>query len=680
MLLFAAALITTALAGYALRHRKREEAFVFSLMMATLSWWSIFYGLNMMGANFETSYLFNRIKYVGVVAVPPLWFVLALQYTQRQSVLTRRNLLLIFLPALLLLPMVLLDPWLHSWWRGLHSKEFGGLVVLTQEGHTWLYYVHVFVSYVYILAGLWLYIRFRQRQQSIYRSQTNLMLVAALVPLVASILTQLKVFVFPWALDSFFFTLSGVLFAIAIFRYRYLDIMPVARQVIVEQMPDGVIVTDRGGRIVDANPIVRRMIGQAGDLIVGQPLIAHIQHPELRQSLSEVLRQNAMASREFDVCVDTEDRMCTLSVHITPLVREGVGAVGHIFLWRDISERIATQRQLENLYQEAELERKRLALTIATANEPIALLNADGDVLFSNPAAQRILHAEHRAHFPGAIRSAIVSAQGAEDVTRLEVEIDEQSFHVSIAPVARTGGMVLTMYDVTHFKQLSHLKDEFVAIVSHDLRTPLSAILGYTQIAGLEDATEQERQHALERVESNVRQMNALINDLLYLARLEMDVEERRDWVKLDEVVQEVIQMLEEMAVAKDLVIKTDLDDVPPFKAVPRLLVQMWHNLIENAIKYTDEGVVSVELSVEGDQVIGKVSDTGIGIPPADLPYVFDKFYRANFPAVRQTTGTGLGLALSKSIVEKHGGQIWVESELGVGSTFALTLPLEEDK
>jgi signal transduction histidine kinase len=102
----------------------------------------------------------------------------------------------------------------------------------------------------------------------------------------------------------------------------------------------------------------------------------------------------------------------------------------------------------------------------------------------------------------------------------------------------------------------------------------------------------------------------------------------------------------------------------------------VWQNLIENAIKYTEEGTIIVRVKAVENQVMGQVIDTGVGISQVDLPYVFDKFFRVRHPKIQETTGTGLGLALVKSIVEKHRGQIWVESELDVGSTFTFALPL----
>jgi hypothetical protein len=131
--LFLAAAMTIVLARYALRRRQQPEALTLGILAMALSWWSLFYALNISGADLATQHLFNRLKYIGVMVVPPLWLVLALQYTQHQSVLTRRYLILFFLPAALLLPIVLTDHLTHFWWTKIWKGDFNGQPVLRSE-------------------------------------------------------------------------------------------------------------------------------------------------------------------------------------------------------------------------------------------------------------------------------------------------------------------------------------------------------------------------------------------------------------------------------------------------------------------------------------------------------------------------------------------------------------------
>jgi PAS domain S-box-containing protein len=678
--LIVAAAIAAALACYALCKQGAAEALTFGLTMVALTLNLLFYGLNVSGANLETAYLFNRLKYIGVLTVPPLWVILALQYTRRQRLLTRRNVILLFVPAMVMFPIVMANPLTEWWWKGVEMltlKEISAGV--TSKSTTWLYKLDLVIIYSYMAWGLALYIiHFIRYKERIYRSQTTLMIIAGAIPLLANIVNQQirHLNLFPWGLESPLFSVSGLLAAIAIFRYRFLDIRPVARQAIIEQMPEGVVVTDVKGRVVDVNSAARAMLDAASDAIVGQPLTKATHIPELNEALL-TLAQSQGADRR-DVSFDAAGGERVLSLEATPLLHRATNPMGQIILLRDITERVAAQREREALYRQTELERERLSLTIKTATDAIVLLDTEGQALAINPPAWQILKARQSDQFPPSVREFLDQIETSTDVTKAEIDIGDQNFHIAAAPIAGTG-WVLTMHDVTHFKRLAHLKDEFVATVSHDLRSPLNAILGNVEIAQETGFTQAEQRDALKRVRRIVYHMVDLTNDLLDLAKLEMGTPLRKASVELDKLARQTADDLARMASGKGLAIRHDLKRHPPIDADPQLIMRVWHNLIDNAIKYTDEGTITVRVEALDNRVMGQVVDTGVGIPPVDLPYVFDKFFRANHPKVRETSGTGLGLALVKSIVEKHQGQVWAASELGAGSTFTFTLPLETE-
>jgi PAS domain S-box-containing protein len=689
-LLFSAAAIAAVLTLYALRWREQIEAQVFGLAMLALFWWSLCYGLHMCGTNLETQYFFNRIKYIGVMLVSPLWLILAILYTRtsapaasapaQSSLLTRRNIILMFLPALVLLPIVLTDPSTHLWWPEIRTEEFNGYLVLTHT-HGPFYYIHVIISYIFILLGLALYIRFHRRTALIYRSQALLLVIAAIIPLAASALTQIGLSPLPWGLDSFFFTISGVLLAIAIFRYRFLDITPVARQVLVEQIPEGVIVVDANGRIVDANPVAQALVSAKGKSIVGQKLAEAASTPDLKQALLEIAQPIAQQppqpgggqAKECDVHLSHGEKEQVLALRVTPLIHKNTHEIGQIILLQDISERIAAQKESERLYQQAKIERERLALTMSTASDAIVLLDAEGKILADNPAARQVLHTEKGGPFPPALQAVLDQARTVSRVIKAELEIGEQSFHVVASPIPGKG-LVLTLHDVTHFRQLDRLKDEFFSTVAHDLRAPLTSIIGFAQMAQHPSTPAEKRRKALERIEAGAWRMSNLVTDMLDLATIEAGLEPRLEILDLDQLAGTIAKDFEKTIAAKGLTLQRELQPHSTVQADPRLMIQVWRNLVDNAIKYTSEGTITIRVLATGNRVTGQVSDSGRGISPADIPYVFGKFFRSKDPYSKGISGTGLGLSLVKSIIEQHGGQIWVDSELGVGSTFTFTL------
>ena len=240
-------------------------------------------------------------------------------------------------------------------------------------------------------------------------------------------------------------------------------------------------------------------------------------------------------------------------------------------------------------------------------------------------------------------------------------------------------GIAVTMQDITYLKQVDRLKNEFVNTVSHDLRSPLTAILGYVDLLDRVGPVNDQQREFIHRVQVSVESITSLVNDLLELGRIEAGFDSQNEVVPLEGILRYSLETVGGQISEKRLNIHLDLPmDIPPIRGNPIRLRQMLDNLVGNAIKYTPEGgEISVEMEVQGEQVILRISDNGPGVPPADQPHIFEKFYRAsNVP--KGVGGSGLGLAIVKSIVDSHQGRIWIESLLGQGSTFTVVLPLSQ--
>jgi two-component system, OmpR family, phosphate regulon sensor histidine kinase PhoR len=238
-------------------------------------------------------------------------------------------------------------------------------------------------------------------------------------------------------------------------------------------------------------------------------------------------------------------------------------------------------------------------------------------------------------------------------------------------------GIAITMQEITYLKQIDRLKNEFVHTVSHDLRSPLTAILGYVDLLERVGPLNDQQREFIQRVQLSVQSITSLVNDLLELGRIEAGLDSQKEIVPLEGIIRYTLDTLGGQIADKHLNLHLDLPlDIPQMRGNPIRLRQMLDNLIGNAIKYTPEsGEITVALELQGEQVILRISDTGPGIPPADQPHIFEKFYRAsNVP--KGVGGSGLGLAIVKSIVDSHQGRIWVESLQGQGTTFTVVLPL----
>jgi two-component system NtrC family sensor kinase len=237
-------------------------------------------------------------------------------------------------------------------------------------------------------------------------------------------------------------------------------------------------------------------------------------------------------------------------------------------------------------------------------------------------------------------------------------------------------GYGAVLRDITRLKELDRIKSEFVAIVSHDLRTPLTTIRGYVSLLPRVGPLNDQQQDFVLRVERSMDSIVDLISDLLDIGKIEAGVDWEMTAVPLHEVVREVAERLRPNAELHHQTLSVNVSDLSPVLGSQRRLEQVAANLISNAIKYTpDHGRIGVALHEDDGFLVLQVSDTGIGISLEDQRHIFDKFYRVESEATEKISGTGLGLSIVKAIIKKHSGRVWVHSELGKGSIFTVLLP-----
>src|SRR3989475_3635595 len=239
----------------------------------------------------------------------------------------------------------------------------------------------------------------------------------------------------------------------------------------------------------------------------------------------------------------------------------------------------------------------------------------------------------------------------------------------------------MVLHDVTELRRLEQVRTEFVASVSHELCTPLTAIQGYleTLLSGALEERENARRF-LEVVFRRTERLGRLLSDLTDPSNIELGrVSLKLAPTRLDEVVDAVLAIMGPRAESGQVALRSDVaSDLPPVLADRDRLVQVVINLVDNAVKYTPEGgsVTVTARSVAGGQLEVAVIDTGVGIPTADLPRITERFYRVDKARSRELGGTGLGLAIVRHLVVAHGGQLRIESEPGRGTSVYVTAPI----
>jgi len=274
-------------------------------------------------------------------------------------------------------------------------------------------------------------------------------------------------------------------------------------------------------------------------------------------------------------------------------------------------------------------------------------------------ADNRVSRAPIPAHTVDLLHTFAAQAAVAVENARLFQEIQEKSQQLELA---------------------SKHKSQFLANMSHELRTPMNAVLGYTDLIldNIFGDVPEAIRDTLERVKANGHHLLGLINDVLDLSKIEAgQLTLSLGDYSMGEVVHAVVSAVESLAAEKTLALKaTVLADLPPGRGDERRITQVLLNLAGNAIKFTDEGEVSIEARISDGAFVVSVSDTGPGISEADQQTIFEEFRQADSSSTRKKGGTGLGLSISRRIVELHGGRLWVESAPGHGSTFSFTLPI----
>ncbi|GAP20349.1 ATP-binding protein [Leptolinea tardivitalis] len=414
-----------------------------------------------------------------------------------------------------------------------------------------------------------------------------------------------------------------------------------------------------------------------------------------------VIRNTARSRRiDFNSAVTVPASIVGLPIYLEKDDFLGVFWIGYekqqifpdeeISLLKTLASEIAVAAAGERRLSETEQGRKQFEALIGAIQDPLLLLDPSGEVIYANEAALSvdglILRDEdgHRVAALPSMQKTIhsnVSEISKEGIVREIQFADGRMYSARFTPFqtdGKFGGSLCVLRDVNSYAELLSRKGEFVETVSHDLRQPLTMISGYaTMIQMVGEINDQQRSY-LQKITNGLETMNRMVNNILDLGRIEAGTRLRLEKVDVKSLIEQVVEEFTPQAVQKKIILTntTNLDSPMVIEADNELLHQAIFNIVENAIKFTGiDGKVDIKVEKEDGKCVISIHDTGIGISPIDLPGLFNRSGRGNMREAGQRASK-LGLTIVKSIVELHGGEVHVESQLGKGSVFRIEIPI----
>jgi len=737
------------------------------LLMLAVTEWSISYAFELGSATLPNKIFWGQVKYLGIVTTPGAWLLFAIQYTRKETWLRPRTLILLAIEPLITLLLVCTNS-LHGLIWSSTGIETGPASAMRVSTHGAGFWGHAVYSYLLLFLGSILIIRTLIRSPHLYRGQTIGLLIGMLAPWAGNALYIYDLSPFPnLDLTPFAFTLTGEAFALSLFRFRLLDIVPVAHDAIIKSMSDMVIVLDMKNRIVDINPVAKRAISSATPKIIGEPAEKILsnwpdlveQYRKATETRSEISLQQGETKLHFDL-------------RISPLKDRQGHLHGRLIVLHDITERKQAEEKLQKAHDELEERIKERTAELVDANEQlrqeiedrkraeaavqeslaligrikrewestadslpqiICLLDHKGCVLRTNRTVERwniervvnvkgrriheLLHPNCKdpfcyleAFWPQAWEE-LTSGRSAE--CEAEDTIIGRYVHVQARPIApqtyqkgeeTDSFAVAVLYDITEQKraerniaaleeQLRH-SQKMEAIgrlaggVAHDFNNLMTVISGYSQLTLLDFKEGNELRENLQEIQRASKRAEDLTRQLLAFTRHQiMDIKV----LDLNSLLHNLDKMLRRVLGEDIELISVLAEGLGRVKIDPGQIEQVLLNLainardampnggkliIESGNVELDEGYGLSRIGVTpGPYVMLSMTDTGCGMSPEVKEHIFEPFY-----TTKETgKGTGLGLSTVYGIVKQSGGNIWVYSELGKGTTFKIYLPLVDE-
>ena len=724
--LIAAAIVSVFVAQYTWARRSASISLVLFLMAVTIFIWIVGYSLEIAGADLGTKYFWGVTQYIGFAFAPYCWLIFSMVYSDRARLISRRFIILTTLIPFITLLLALTTKWHGLVWSEYHIDRQNNFSALGVSHGPW-FWVHLGYSYLLLLVGTILLVRGLWRKQGLYRGQIIALLVASLAPWIGNALYLTGNSPIPYLdLTPFSFTITLSALAWAIFGFRLVDITPLARDRVIDSMREGMIVLDVNANIVDINNAAAQMIGTPIASVLGKTAA------EVFRPWSHLVdRFRDVMEAKDEISIKEGDIIRRYELHLSPLRDPKGELVGRVILLRIMGEEelqherdmleqlvekeISERQRAQGLLQESE---SRFRQIVENASDIIYRTDTKGNFIYANPAALKMMGFESEKEVVGRNYLDLTTPEFRHKLKRVyehQYISKTQSTYFEFPAVTMDGQIVwlgqnveLTMEagqivglqavgrDVTQLKQAqeslalsrdqaldaSRFKSQLLSRVSHELRTPLGGILGYAELLRIKafGSLVEKQENAVNNIIESTNYLSRIVNDLLDESQIESKaLSLHKEYFNPMDLLEKIKSTVAMLADKKGLTFHAEIDPELPSELYGDInrLQQVAINLAGNAIKFTKVGEVSVMLTRPmPSQWSIQVRDTGVGIPRTEFEAIFESFRQVNNSITRENRGSGLGLAITKQLVELMGGYINLESEIGKGSVFTITLPI----